>query len=546
MSQSSPSALPPNFMCDVLVVGYGPVGMTCAALLAQRGLDVIAVERHPERYQWHRAGHFDGEIMRVFQRLGVAETVELAAQPLISMEMISAEGEVLSRVESGQNGSGWKSDYLAYQPDYERAVDGRGRKLGVRFLGGVRAAQLTQGDHGVRTLVHPDEHPDSECVITSKYVIGADGANSFVREAIGAERIDLGFEAEPQLVIDFEFSDPDCELPGMPDNAHILDYERPGMVGRWGGRRHTRFQFSARGKESRELLQSEEFCWSLIGRWGLVPEHGKIIRRAVYDFESSVTTPWRQRRVLLMGDAAHTMPPHMGQGMQSGIRDAENLAWKLAAVLTGTANDILLETYQTEREPHVRALIEMSSRLGRAVLVSNREQARQRDEMLRSGNQPKGEFPRLTQGIVRAPGAAGALEAPGGDGRPGLQARVVRGTRADRLDNFASRQGWRIVSRHPVPRELFNGRQLRLLESLDMDFFHISRGANGDVSLWDIDGEYERWYASTGRRIFLERPDHYVFGTATTLKELPALVDELADALASNGWLAAQDGDAAS
>jgi 2-polyprenyl-6-methoxyphenol hydroxylase-like FAD-dependent oxidoreductase len=95
--------------CDVLVVGYGPVGMTCAALLAHYGLDVIAVERHQERYKLHRAGHLDGEIMRAFQRLGVAEAVELAAQPMIAMELRTPEGEVLTTVEIGASDSGWRT-----------------------------------------------------------------------------------------------------------------------------------------------------------------------------------------------------------------------------------------------------------------------------------------------------------------------------------------------------------------------------------------------------------------------------------------------------
>ena len=131
--------LPGWLSCDVLVIGYGPVGMSAAALLALHGLDVIAVEKHRERYAYHRAGHFDGETMRIFQRLEIAESVELVSQPLIGMEMRTGEGEVLDRVESGQSGSGWKSDYLAYQPDDERLIDARARELGARILMGTSA-----------------------------------------------------------------------------------------------------------------------------------------------------------------------------------------------------------------------------------------------------------------------------------------------------------------------------------------------------------------------------------------------------------------------
>ena len=340
-----------NLSCDVTIVGYGPVGMTCAALLSLAGLSVVVIEQHAARYQWHRAGHYDGETMRIFQRLGVAEVIELVSQPLISMEMRTAEGEVLSRVESGQDGSGWRSDYLAYQPDYEEAIDGRARELGARVFMGMRAGSLEQSDDGVVIHAESVEASGANLVIASKYVIGADGANSFVRAAVGAKKIDLGFTAEPHLVVDFEFSDPDVELPLLPDTAQVLDIKRPQLSGRWGGRRHTRFEFAARDGESPDDLTAEDFCWQLIGAWGITPEHGAIVRRAVYEFESSITLPWRTGRVLLMGDAAHTMPPHMGQGMQSGLRDAENLAWKLAAVIGGKAEDALLDSYQSEREP---------------------------------------------------------------------------------------------------------------------------------------------------------------------------------------------------
>ena len=240
-----------------------------------------------------------------------------------------------------------------------------------------------------------------------------------------------------------------------------------------------------------------------------------------------------------MGDAAHTMPPFMGQGMLSGIRDAENLAWKLAAVLAGDADETLLDTYQAEREPHVRDFIELSCRLGATILTTDPAQAEIRNEMLRSGQGPAPVIPRLGNVIVRSPDAPGALDAPGADGRPSLQARVALDTHVDRLDNHFPARGWRLVSRHPVPRELFDQRQLRLLDSLGMQFAHISRGAHGHTSFYDIDAEYDQWYLNTGRKVFLERPDHYVYGTAETVEGVPALVDELAAVLARHGWHAA-------
>ena len=236
-------------------------------------------------------------------------------------------------------------------------------------------------------------------------------------------------------------------------------------------------------------------------------------------------------RVLLTGDAAHTMPPFRGQGLCSGIRDAINLAWKLPAVLAGKAPIEFLDSYQSERVPHAEEVIMLSMAFGKMALMMDPEEARQRDEMFRAGPAPIAPpLPRLGEGIVRSVDAPGAHPS---DGRPSFQARVAYGRQVDRLDEFLE-PGWSIVSRHPVSMSLFNERQQALLSNLKMQMAHVSRGASAQFI--DIDGEYDVLYQSTGRRAFLVRPDHYVFGSVTTMEELPALVDELADALARFGW----------
>ena len=236
--------------------------------------------------------------------------------------------------------------------------------------------------------------------------------------------------------------------------------------------------------------------------------------------------------MLLIGDAAHTMPPFMGQGLCSGIRDALNLSWKLDAILSGQAELNFLDTYESERAAHARGLTEMSNAVGNLVLISDAEQARQRDEMLRSGHAPRAPiFPRIGAGIVRSPEASDAHPT---DGRPSRQSRAALGRRVDRLDQFMKR-GWKIISRHPVPMSLFNDEQRSLVDALDFDFAHVSRGASAQYA--DIDGEYDLWYRETGQKAFLLRPDNYVYGSVRTIEDLPGLIDQLGEAL-KNAWLA--------
>ena len=524
-------ALPAGISCDVAIVGYGPVGMVLGGLLAKRGYGVIVVERHHALYPLARAGHYDGETVRTFQELGVADAVELAAQPMLLWNLVSADMEVLTSIHIGEGGAGWKESYLSYQPEIDRILDARARELGVRVLNGVEAEQVAQTDDRASiTCRSVDDESSRPTVIDAAFVIGADGANSFVRSALGIQRETLGYAPMDSLVIDFKLDDPDRELERLPEVTQVLDSERPQLAGRWEGRNYSRFEFVLHEEEDPVEIAKEENCWKLLAMWDLSPADGHIERGIVYRFEATLAPQWRDGRILIAGDAAHTMPPTMGQGACSGIRDAINLAWKLDAVMTGNAELALLDTVQSERSDHVHHLIEMCVGLGEMWNTRDPKAAHRRDEMLRQGNVPPAPaFPRLGPGIVIPETDEGRIV----DGRPAPQARVGSDGRADRLDEFES--GWHIVTRHAVQGELFNEDQRGVLEELDMSFAHVSRGPGPDYYI-DLDGEYDLWFRKHGVRAFIVRPDKYVFGAVAELDELPELVDRLADSLAEAGW----------
>ena len=524
----------PSYMtCDVAIVGFGPVGTVLAALLAQRGLKVIAFEKYPNRYHLSRAGHIDGEVMRIFQRLGVATDLEMRSQTGLSYEFLTPDLVSIQKIVTGTSCSGWKQSYLCPSTQIEAIANARAVELGVRVYMGMTAEAYKEENGRAQLTVRPtNDTQGAPRTIDAAYVIGADGANSFMRDAIKSNRLDMGFTPWDNLVIDFEHHNPDRDFPTLKQNYQILDIKRPQLAGRWGGTRYSRFEFARIDGESREDLETESAAWKLLSKWDITPKDGKFVRRAIYTFESSMADKWRAGRAFLIGDAAHTMPPFMGQGMCSGFRDAMNLSWKLAAVIGHEADDALLDTYQLERGPHVKTYIQMSMMVGKIVLTTDPEEARRRDEMFRLGTAPSPPpFPRVMEGIVR-PGP----DASNVEGRPSLQARVAQHWQVNRLDEFL-RPGWQIISRHQVPLDIFDTRQQNLIKVLKLEFAHVSRGVQPESdSFFDIDGEYDQWYESTGRKAFLQRPDNYVFGTAKTIEDIPTLLDELGNSLAKSGW----------
>ena len=147
---------------------------------------------------------------------------------------------------------------------------------------------------------------------------------------------------------------------------------------------HHRWEYPARAGEAEQELLREEAIWKILNDQGITPEHVKILRAVIYSHHVRVADRWRVGRVFLAGDAAHAMPPWIGQGMSAGVRDAANLCWKLAAVLKGQAPESLLDSYQAERKPHVTEVTRRACLAGRIITERNRVIAVVRNHLLRT------------------------------------------------------------------------------------------------------------------------------------------------------------------
>lgn len=462
------------FDCDVLIAGGGPTGITLAVLLARRGVKVIVAEKAADIYPLPRAAHIDHECMRILQEAGAADAVMATSRRAARYDFLNARGRVLMRFEGADRSGpgGWPVANMIHQPSVEAAL----RRSLASFSNATLHSRceltgFTDDGAGVTASLAT---PDGDRTVRARYLVGADGARSPVREASGIVFDDLGFE-EPWLVVDVLVDDPES-LPR--DNLQICNPDRPTTCVLMGEQRH-RWEFMIKPGETAEQVSDDGFIEGLLDPWK-VKGAVRMERKAVYTFRARVAQSWRKGQVLLAGDAAHQTPPFAGQGMCSGLRDAANLGWKLAAVVSGDASDSLLDSYQPEREPNVRATIAMAIMMGRTVCITSRWSAFLRDLKFRLagllGKLPDGPpaYPPITQGAILAGSAAAGSYFP--------QPAAPDGTR---LDDVLGTGPW-LIDR----------------EELDTPRFA------------PFAAELRGWLDRASAQAVLVRPDRYVFGTA--------------------------------
>jgi len=482
---------------DVIVVGAGPVGLTMAIALGQRGHRVTVLERWPQAYPLPRAVHFDHEVGRLLASCGIGDELRAHSEPAEVYEWRNADGVVLLRFgRIGLGASGWPESSMFSQPDVEAALERRATSLPtITIRRGVEVTGVA--NHHDRAEVHTADGT----TVVGRYVVGCDGANSTVRAQLGVDMVDLGFFHD-WLIVDVILNEPRVF---DPINVQICDPARPTtMVSGGPGRR--RWEFMALPGEDRNALSDINRAWDLLAAWDVTPDNARLERHAVYTFGARYATQWRVGRVLLAGDAVHQMPPFAGQGMCAGVRDAVNLSWKLDAVLAGHAAPGLLDHYQDERLPSAVAAIEFSMELGKVICVADPAEAAARDAAMSAsvtdGLTEAADLPGITTGVIHptAPGA-GSLS--------------VQGTTAGQWLDDVHPPGWRLVSLDVD--SLAGGDQLDWFEAI-----------GGTVAAVTDPGEgLAEWFDRHGACHALLRPDFIVFGTAADANGVADLLDDL-------------------
>jgi 3-(3-hydroxy-phenyl)propionate hydroxylase len=518
----------------VVVIGGGPSGMTLANLLGFAGIDVLLIERNPGTSDLPRAVSFDDESLRTFQACGLEKEAYDLIMPGTGTKYYGAAGKLLAYQRGPAHprfGHPVKNPFS--QPQFERMLRrGLERFANVEARFSTELIDLQIDEHQMAHLTISDAM-GTRTHLTSSIVVGCDGGRSTVRDLLGVKMIGTSL-ADPWLVIDV-LEDQHDERYAM----HHCDPQRPYVIvaGRDG---RCRYEFRLLPHEDPEQFTDLPAISRLLAPFRTIAPD-QIERCTVYTFHALLAERWRDGPVMLAGDAAHMMPPFAGQGLNSGIRDAHNLAWKIAAVIRGSAQDDLLDTYELERRPHAEATVALSVRLGQVMMSRHRTLARVRDTALRAALVVPAFRRYVTEGrfkpapyyrsgaVVSAAGVSAVV------GRPLPQPLVLLANgEQHRLDDVLG-PGFALIRVDPpsgaptlpVSEEPWNTLAPRVVNLLLGDRAPRT-STDGEIVVADIDGSLTSLLGPFRGQLLLIRPDRFV--AAASPADAATFGDLVADA----------------
>lgn len=553
---------------EVVISGLGPTGLTLAHLLGKRGVSVVVLEREPRFYGNARAVYTDDECMRIFQATGMADKL---AQDMLQdaiFQWVLQDGRVLHQLIQRERPYGWPANNLFYQPFLETCLaDGLADYPNVSVQRGRELTGFTQDGDGVTVFHSPSEGSqfgalstvpdaasatrDGQGAIRANYLVACDGGRSAVRTQLGINMTGRSFP-NPWVVVDIKEKDGEDCLRHLPYFNFVCDPDCPTVSCRQP-RGHHRFEFMLKPGQTKEYMESAATVRQLLSRYVDV-DKVDVLRSLVYTFNALVAERWRDGRVFLAGDAAHMTPQFIGQGMNAGVRDAYNLAWKLASVLRGGATSALLDTYQSERRPHACAMIDVSIHMKNYVSMANPALSALRNVATR--------IARVTPGLREYISKAKLKPRPryrdgqyfgsprrrcaGPEGEQIPQPTVMgRDGRRQLLDDVLG-DGFSVIGFGLDPRALLSATELATLARLDARYVTVfplggrpqgaqvpRSGPEGLPELEDFTGELILWLKKSGLNegaVALIRPDKFTYALVAG-NDLPLTVRQLAEQL---------------
>lgn len=536
-SESISEDINADYSVEVVILGAGPVGLTVANYLGQAGVEVLVVEKLDQLIDYPRAIGIDDEALRTMQSVGLIDKVLPHTTPFHWMRFLTPKGRCFASIEPRTDEFGWSRRNAFIQPQVDRVLfEGLKRFSNVRTLFSREVTEFCQDGGGVTLSIKTTD--DKQERVHGRYLVACDGGNSFVRRTL--QLTFDGKTAPSQWIVIDVANDP----LGTPNIYMCCDTLRP-YVSAALPHATRRFEFMVMPGETEEELSKPENMRKLLAKVLPDPDSVELIRQRIYTHNARLASRFRVNNILLAGDAAHIMPVWQGQGYNSGIRDANNLAWKLALVVKGLADPALLDSYEMERRDHAKAMIDLSVMAGHVLAPPKRWQGKLRDGIswllnylppikryfLEMRFKP---MPQYHQGAL-VPAEPELKQSP--VGRMFIQPRVeTEDGQILLLDEVIGAQ-FAVIAWGTDPARGLSETQRSFWRALGTRFIRVlppvqltaaEELAEGVISIGDADGRLKEWFGQYPASIAILRPDRFLAGLA-----IPQTLGTVSDQLAS-------------
>ncbi len=511
-----------DYTTQVAILGAGPVGLTIANYLSKQGVEVTVVEQLDSLIDYPRAIGIDDESLRTIQSLGLVDKVLPHTTPNHAMRFLTPKGRCFADIQPLTREFGFSRRNAFIQPQVDNVLlQGLKAYDKTQVLFARQLNEFSQDTNGV-TLNIQNKDGNQE-VIHAQYLIACDGGNSIVRRTLN-----IGFDGKTApnqwIVIDIEndpLATPHIYLCCDPVRPYVSAALPHGI---------RRFEFMVMPGETQEELSKPENIAKLLSKVLPTTDGIEVIRQRVYTHNARIADKFRVDRILLAGDAAHIMPVWQGQGYNSGMRDAFNLAWKMALVVQGKVSPELLDSYQIERKDHAKAMIDLSVMAGHVLAPPKKWQGFVRDGIAYALNYIKPikqyllemrfkPMPKYHDGALVKDNHK---ESP--VGKMFIQPQVQLENGQTILLDEVIGNDFAVIAWGVDPKWGINATNMKKWQALGVKFIQVLPAVqlgnekrkihDGVVTIGDLDTEIRSWFGKTDQAMVILRPDRFVAALA--------------------------------